>query len=883
MENIEKCLVKLIQNPYNSILNFDLAYTYELEKQYAIAFSFYLRCAEFTEDNILASEALLRCSLCINSQGGRDVKELYLIKHAITASPNSVEPYYIASLYFSWRSGKKPEERMWLDSYMYACMGINIIENNLAIRPFKKDIRYKKVDIYYQKAYAGTNIGKIDEAREIYNKILDSFEITDKVREFIITKKEKLPKIFNHKIPRNIFLSWEKKIDTISPEMLNYINSWNKHNNNYKINFYDSSERYNFIKDNFDFDVLDVYNRLKPGAFKCDLWRCCILYIYGGFYADIDTLCLSSLDVLKEENVDFICPIDLNPNINCQYNLCNGFIGSIPKHPILKMCIDHIVNTIKQTQPTDNVIITNICGPGCLGINMNKYLNREWNTSFVGKEGIVNDIKFLKFNGNNGFIYDISNNINILQNKNGNPELQTAYKNECSKLNNFICYGKFGEFTKIENLLTYNTFDYICNDINNNINNINISWGWCTNEKAIKIQSFIKNICSTFTNPTCVEIGVYGGMSCIPVLIELYNANKGILHAIDPWDNIEATKGYNDIHYDFWSTVDLNYFYNFFKDNVSKYNFSKFVNIIKLPSDKAPNIYNINYLYIDGQHTEQAFRDINKYATNVVKDGIVILDDINWSDITKKMPDYIIKLGFEKIDEINRAFIFKRIDTLPKNITLNINEKNLFYKSNIISNIKPNIIAIDDFYKDPDQIRDYALSLTYQPPENHGAVGYRCDSGRKIQDGTKELFEKLLHSSIPDGNNIGEWNYSTNGCFQWCNASVPIVYHSVSQQYAGIIYLTPDAPPNTGTSFFRHKKYKLRNSEIFSKSDWYESDLNYKEPHLDKTQWEVVDSIGNVYNRLVIFDAQYIHAVSEYFGEDINNSRLFQLFFFNIN
>ena len=32
MENIEKCLVKLIQNPYNSILNFDLAYTYELEK-----------------------------------------------------------------------------------------------------------------------------------------------------------------------------------------------------------------------------------------------------------------------------------------------------------------------------------------------------------------------------------------------------------------------------------------------------------------------------------------------------------------------------------------------------------------------------------------------------------------------------------------------------------------------------------------------------------------------------------------------------------------------------------------------------------------------------------------------------------------------------------
>jgi hypothetical protein len=108
------------------------------------------------------------------------------------------------------------------------------------------------------------------------------------------------------------------------------------------------------------------------------------------------------------------------------------------------------------------------------------------------------------------------------------------------------------------------------------------------------------------------------------------------------------------------------------------------------------------------------------------------------------------------------------------------------------------------------------------------------------------------------------------------------VYHCDSQKYAGIVYLTPDAPINCGTSFLRHKKYKLRTSEIFSKNDWYDSSLNYNEPHLDKTSWEIVDSIGNIYNRLVIFDAQYIHAVTEYFGETINNSRLFQLFFFNL-
>ena len=297
---------------------------------------------------------------------------------------------------------------------------------------------------------------------------------------------------------------------------------------------------------------------------------------------------------------------------------------------------------------------------------------------------------------------------------------------------------------------------------------------------------------------------------------------------------------------------------------------------------------------------KEALNLINKKHFNHDQKCINYLININKYNLKYGLFDKKIYCGLDFIEEERDNYIIYK--SLIKNSGNKIDNYNFrikhFYDNNlinkldfekwtnysnyVISNVKPNLIVIDNFYKNPNEVRDYALKLNYEPPENHGAVGYRCESGRKIKDGTKELFEKLLHKSIPDGNNVGEWNYSTNGCFQWCNASVPIVYHADNQKYAAIIYLTPDAPPNCGTSFFRHKKYKIRNSEIFSKSDWYQSDLNYKEPHLDKTQWEVVDNIGNVYNRLVIFDAQYIHAVTEYFGEDINNSRLFQLFFFNV-
>ena len=55
-----------------------------------------------------------------------------------------------------------------------------------------------------------------------------------------------------------------------------------------------------------------------------------------------------------------------------------------------------------------------------------------------------------------------------------------------------------------------------------------------------------------------------------------------------------------------------------------------------------------------------------------------------------------------------------------------------------------------------------------------------------------------------------------------------------------------------------------------------------KNGYLDSTEFDLVDVVGNVYNRLVLFDAQVIHAASTYFGTTKENGRLFQLFFFDL-
>jgi hypothetical protein len=151
-----------------------------------------------------------------------------------------------------------------------------------------------------------------------------------------------------------------------------------------------------------------------------------------------------------------------------------------------------------------------------------------------------------------------------------------------------------------------------------------------------------------------------------------------------------------------------------------------------------------------------------------------------------------------------------------------------------------------------------------------GYIGRRTHK-QYLFNGLKDEFEKIM------GMKVTKWEqYGMNGRFQYCYAGEPLVYHCDEQKYAGMLFLTPDAPYQTGTSMFAHKATRIRHNshpEIMSTFSGHTT--------LDRTPYEPVDVVGNVYNRLVIFDAGLIHAASEYFGYALENSRLWQMFFFD--
>jgi hypothetical protein len=181
---------------------------------------------------------------------------------------------------------------------------------------------------------------------------------------------------------------------------------------------------------------------------------------------------------------------------------------------------------------------------------------------------------------------------------------------------------------------------------------------------------------------------------------------------------------------------------------------------------------------------------------------------------------------------------------------------------------QPEVVVVDDFLPVPDLVRQLALEQTY---EKMGSAGKRSvETFRHMVN--PAIFEDLLHRKLTK-----PWDhYLINGRFQFCTAEDPLVYHADEQSHAGIIFLTPEAPVESGISLVRSRVTGARDScRDTNIGVTYDGNL------FDGTKWDVVDKIGNIYNRLILWNGRLNHAPSCYFGTELSNARLFWMFFFD--
>ena len=192
--------------------------------------------------------------------------------------------------------------------------------------------------------------------------------------------------------------------------------------------------------------------------------------------------------------------------------------------------------------------------------------------------------------------------------------------------------------------------------------------------------------------------------------------------------------------------------------------------------------------------------------------------------------------------------------------------------------MRTNLIIVDDFYNNVDEVREFALSQPFDVKGNYPGVRTGC----LINDSTRENIQKIVE---PHGGKIVDWLESDEytGSFQMATSRERTWVHSdnVNNSYVhdspnywgGVLYLNPDAPLEGGTSFYRSKV----NKSIYNHNyDHLASDV-YSQ---DMTKWDIATEVKNIYNRLILFRGDQWHSSSTYFGHDDETGRLTQVFFF---
>ena len=234
-------------------------------------------------------------------------------------------------------------------------------------------------------------------------------------------------------------------------------------------------------------------------------------------------------------------------------------------------------------------------------------------------------------------------------------------------------------------------------------------------------------------------------------------------------------------------------------------------------------------------------------------------------------------------------------------------------------------VVIDDFFDNPSAIRDFALSLSYERDVEGKWPGERTPMLHTIDENlVYALAKKILSIYFDNGTHV-YWDdiqmsfhkikpYSTDR-HSLCNTGW--IHTDELRTFAGVVYLTPNAPTFTGTTLFKPKeKYKaqeelqelqvgksfnfdnyekevaqmhklvneqpIQGSQDFKRKLYLGEDFDSEEYDKEITElynkFDVVTEVKNVYNRCIQYDARQWHTGTNYWtnGED----RLSLVYFF---
>jgi len=208
------------------------------------------------------------------------------------------------------------------------------------------------------------------------------------------------------------------------------------------------------------------------------------------------------------------------------------------------------------------------------------------------------------------------------------------------------------------------------------------------------------------------------------------------------------------------------------------------------------------------------------------------------------------------------------------------NEKNI-EEINIPNLPNCGLIVIDNFYNNALETREYILKQDFSVRGNYPGQRTISYANQHLMNIIQKYVEpfggKITMFPMPNSDNSNS-DKIYNGSFQFTTSRDRSWVHVDGfNNWAGVLYLTPNAPLSSGTAFYQFHDGTMyeADTEIFNNKREIDSCTQ------DLTKWKIVDRVGNVFNRLILFNSKRYHMSMDYFGTNKEDGRLFQVFFFS--
>jgi hypothetical protein len=148
-------------------------------------------------------------------------------------------------------------------------------------------------------------------------------------------------------IPKIIWQTHENEYNDLLPFQKDITNTWKNLNPGWEYRYVSAEQRSLAVKKYSE--ILHKYYLVSDNLHQSDIWRLVAVYQNGGFYADMDSICIMSIEESLEgqyDNEELICsPIGFQ---HCGINSSN--FGSIKNSKIIKSMIDSLFVTYNEVE-----------------------------------------------------------------------------------------------------------------------------------------------------------------------------------------------------------------------------------------------------------------------------------------------------------------------------------------------------------------------------------------------------------------------------------------------------------------------------------------------------------------------------------------------------